>query len=176
MRSHNVWEFRIRGINGVPIQQIAFNRATGAVNCQPTSDDRTSGGTVDKAVKCLAEVKENKGVIVHVAREHLTSEFAFLEAHTGERRYTFRRSEDAGQRMQAVDSHIIERPAARFAEVPCRIDIGERIVTMSDRFVFVVSSEGRTRGCPRQRPDGTFGNKAANFLMDWTEHLARGRH
>src|SRR5579885_2511062 len=74
--------------------------------------------SVGQHKQALAEVEQHQRVVVGIDGYHLAAEFALLDAGAGHRRDPTGRTEDAGQAVQGVDGHVVERAARGFAPVP----------------------------------------------------------
>ena len=62
-----------------------------------------------------------------------------------------RRAEDAGERVERVDRHVVQGPAARLPEVPGRVDVGEHIPALANRLLLVIAAEGGAADRPAER-------------------------
>jgi hypothetical protein len=69
--------------------------------------------SVDDGEEALAEVEQQDRVVVGLGRDHAARERSLVHAHARERRHPPRRAEDAGQRVQCVDRHVVERAPRR---------------------------------------------------------------
>jgi hypothetical protein len=164
-------------VNLLAVQLGAVNGALRAVEVRLAEIGHHPGErAVDEGELVVAEVRQNHGVIVRVARIHLALELALRNADAGHRRDALRRAEDAGERVKAVDRHIVERAAAGLAPVPGRVDVGERAVAGPDTLMLVVRAERRTRDRPRQLADRAVQDQLAQALVVRAEHLARRRN
>src|SRR5579883_2340562 len=74
--------------------------------------------SVGQHKQALAEIEQHQRVVVGIDGYHLAAESALLDAGAGHRRDPTGRTEDAGQAVQGVDGHVVERAARGFAPVP----------------------------------------------------------
>ena len=98
---------------------------------------------------------------------------ALLDADPRHGRDAAGRAEDAGQGVQAVDGHVVQRPAAGLAPVPRWVDVAENVRAAPHALVFVIVLKGRAGRRPRELAQGAVFDHPANALIGWADHLAR---
>src|SRR5258706_2938640 len=130
-------------------------------------------GAVGQREQTVAEIEQDERIVVGVGRDQPAAKLALLDARDRERRHAARRPEDRRQGVERIDSHIVERAAARLAEVPGRVDVGEHVVALAEHLLLVVAAEGRAAHRPAERPDRAFGDQLLDLLMRRPQHLAR---
>ncbi|CAA9556763.1 MAG: hypothetical protein AVDCRST_MAG43-1533 [uncultured Thermomicrobiales bacterium] len=136
--------------------------------------DAARGRTVGQGEQPAAEVDQDPGVVVGIGRDALAIELALGYPHTGDGRHLPCRAEHRGQAVQRIDGHVVERAAARLAEVPGWVDVGKRALTLAFLLVEVVGPEGGAGDRPGRDPDPAFGDRALDGLHLRPQHLARG--
>ena len=82
-------------------------------------------------------------------------------------------AEDAGQGVQAVDGHVVQRPPAGLAPVPRGVDVAEDVRPAPHAFMFVVVLEGRPGRRPGKLAQGAVFDHLADALVGRADHLPR---
>jgi hypothetical protein len=175
VRAVHVGQEQARGFERLAVQREALDRARGAeVGAAEAGvpGDLAGGGPVHDREEVVAEVEQHDRVVVRVGGHDLSREVALTDAHARECRDTARRPEDAGQGMQGVDGHVVERPASRLAEVPARIDRRPPVRSGALGLVLVVAAEGGAADRPAQRSERAVVDQPANLPVVRPEHLA----
>ena len=74
--------------------------------------------------------------------------------------------------MHSINGHIIEWTTTRSAVVPGGVDVGERVIAVAHRLLFVIGAKGRAGGGPGQRAECAFLDQLAIALEHGAQHLA----
>src|SRR5690606_37558357 len=87
-----------------------------------------------------AEADKDARIVIRRGRDRLAGELALRYPDAADRRTPLRRPEDGRQPVEGVDRHVVQRAAARLAEVPRRVDRRGVVLCLPLRLVEVIGA------------------------------------